>query len=993
MTSTSLERSYQEVRRLIADFAEHLPTYLSPEYSEAQARYDFIDKFLTALGWDVSHNIQKNPLEQEVKVENRVNTEHSQRRADYAFFAAPNFRDVRFYVEAKKPTANLDSADHYFQTIRYGWNSSTPLALLTDFHNFHVMDCRYKPHIDTVSERVVARYRCSEFESEEKFAEIYFLFSREAVHQGALERAAASLPKRRGPAVQRGLFKGGYQSIDDAFLQDLDSHRDELARSLKNRNAWLEGPELTEITQRVLDRLVFLRFLEDKLIESREGVAKFGARGSVWGDFVAASHRLDTTYNGAVFKHHALIDGGKLEVDDLVFGGICEDLADVNSPYNFDVIPIHILGSIYERFLGRIIVTTEKRARVEDKPEVRKAGGVYYTPEYIVRKIVADTVGVQIEGKSPQQIAEMSFADIACGSGSFLLGVYDCLLHYHTVWYNANKDKVRPAECALREDGAFHLTLRKKRDILLRNIYGVDIDSQAVEVAQLSLYLKLLEDETPASARQFQLELAIREALLPSLTRNIVCGNSLVEPDPVGGDMFGTPEDIRLNPFDPKRAFVDVFRRGGFDSLVGNPPYDVMEKERGAASWPHDKLAEYARAREEYHPALGGKLNLFRFFVVRMIQLAREGGRIGVIVPLALLGDISCAATRKHVMVTLDELVAHCFPQKDNPMKRVFREAKISTVVLTGRKRKKQSEARAGVHMRVFPWSAFDDTPREAHIAYRDAALLDPENVPIPLVSERQWELCRKLHTVEGSTPLRDMKGVVVRRGEINQTIYREFISQRDTHARLLKGVEVGRYGINKVLSQGVREWFDEKRFLRSNQPRQIAGERRIATQRITGVDEKSRIVATIVEPPCYFADSTNSIGLSEGAQYPLEVILALLNSKLYQWRFRLTSTNNNVGTNELEAMPFPDVQSRDVKKGSQWSRRVEAIVKGLMAARVSLDDARTQKECDYINRRAVDSEEQLNELVYEAFQLTTEEIGLVETEWGGAARGHAAVS
>ena len=178
-------------------------------------------------------------------------------------------------------------------------------------------------------------------------------------------------------------------------------------------------------------------------------------RGSAWDDFVTASRRLDGIYNGVVFKHNDWLDD-KVQIDDDAFAEICQSLSHVNSPYDFNEIPIHILGSIYERFLGKVIVTTDKRARLEEKPEVRKAGGVYYTPEYIVRYIVENTVGKAIEGKTPAQIAEMRFADIACGSGSFLLGVYDLLLRCHTKYYNENPGKaqrrasIKPTEARRR---------------------------------------------------------------------------------------------------------------------------------------------------------------------------------------------------------------------------------------------------------------------------------------------------------------------------------------------------------------------------------------------------------------------------------------------------------------------------------------------------------------------------------------------------------------
>ncbi len=499
-------------------------------------------------------------------------------------YLAPNFRDVKFYIEAKKPFGDIATPDNYFQTIRYGWNSQTPIAALFDFEQFEIVDCRFKPDLETALQHNLKKFKYTEYADQEKFAEIYWLFSREAVAGGALEKYAESLPKKRG-----AMLRGSYQSMDEAFLEELDAHRDALAHIFKNHNPKLDGDKLTEATQRTLDRLVFIRFLEDKLIEPQNLVARFGERGGAWGDFIAASRRLDGIYNGIVFKKNDILDTPTFKVDDDQFSGICKKLSHVNSAYDFNTIPIHILGSIYERFLGKVIVATDKRARVEEKPEVRKAGGVYYTPEYIVRYIVENTVGKLIEGKTPAQIAEMRFADIACGSGSFLLGVYDLLIRHHTKFYNENPGKAKKGDVMPREDG-LHLSLQKKREILVNNIYGVDIDNQAVEVAQLSLYLKLLQDETPSSTRQYILDFE-QQALLPTLNKNIVCGNSLIGTDILSGELFEPVEERKLNPMNFEDRFPQIFRRVGRVTPCARrrardcPPYQMNYTMPHPANW------------------------------------------------------------------------------------------------------------------------------------------------------------------------------------------------------------------------------------------------------------------------------------------------------------------------------------------------------------------------------------------------------------------------
>ena len=368
MSEQTFSAAHSTVKQLVEDFQTSERKFLEASYSESQARTDFIDKFWIALGWDVNHEREKNPYEQEVKVERSVKIAEQgntrTKKADYAFFGAPNFRDVKFYVEAKKPARNLDNPDDYFQTIRYGWTSNTPLAVLTDFEQFRVIDCRYKPNITTAQnfalEDVKFNYR--DYADEAKFRKIYYLFSRDSVIGGSLDEYAKNLPKRGRGAKQGKLFATAIQkSVDASFLDDLDAYRAELARAFKNKNPDLDGEELTEAVTRTLDRLVFIRFLEDKLIEPETMIDKFDS----WADFVRTSARLNSFYNGVVFKPH-FIDSKDFNANEKVFTDICGELSPQDSPYNFNYIPVHILGSIYERFLGKVIVATDKRATVQE---------------------------------------------------------------------------------------------------------------------------------------------------------------------------------------------------------------------------------------------------------------------------------------------------------------------------------------------------------------------------------------------------------------------------------------------------------------------------------------------------------------------------------------------------------------------------------------------------------------------------------------------------
>ncbi|SBV37728.1 conserved hypothetical protein [uncultured Stenotrophomonas sp.] len=672
-TNADFEQAHKRIRELIDRFEKHAAAYMQPTYQEAEARKDFIDPMFKALGWDVDHEREHNPYEQEVKVERGVTVAKAQKRADYAFHLCPNFRDVRFFVEAKKPSVNLErDADAHFQTIRYGYSAGTPLAVLTDFEQIRVLDCRRRPHPDSVLDQVYKGWRYTDFRDTAKFAEFYWLFSREAHADGSYQRRIEELPKPKGGAKQRGLFKGGYQPVGDSFLEELSEYRETLAKTFKKAEESLDSAALTELVQRTLDRLVFLRFLEDKQIETEIRVTDFGKGKNAWADFQSASRRLDNIYNGIVFKRLPHLDDAGFDVDEDVFGDICERLSAENSPYNFDAIPIHILGSIYERFLGSVIRATDKRAKVEEKPEVRKSGGVYYTPEYIVRYIVAQTVGKQIEGKTPAEIAKLRFADIACGSGSFLLGVYDELLHYHADWYNRpeHAKQAKRDGCVQTEDGTWRLSLAQRRNILQNNIYGVDIDRQAVEVAQLSLFLKLLEDERATSARQYQLDYA-RDAnmkkLLPDLSGNIVCGNSLIGWDIAGMAGLSAEEKLRLNPLDFRDEFPIVMREGGFDAVVGNPPYVLLQDEfRDPTSYDYLK---------SHYTVASFKLDTYHLFFERAGRVLRANGRLGYITPSNFLTNNHLDGLRRFLLsqVRIERIVV--FEGK------VFAGAQVDTAI------------------------------------------------------------------------------------------------------------------------------------------------------------------------------------------------------------------------------------------------------------------------------------------------------------------------
>ncbi len=562
----------QTVLTLIENFERNLDAYRTGQYNETQVRRDFIDPMFKALGWDMDNSQGYAEAYRDVIHEDAIKVGLSTRAPDYSFRIGGA---RKFFLEAKKPSVNVKEAiEPAFQVRRYAWSSKLPLSIVTDFEEFAIYDCRQKPDKSDKASQSRLFY-CTFRDYAEKWDEIAAIFSKDAVLKGSFDKYAGSAKGKRGTT-----------EVDSAFLAEIEGWRDLLARNIALRNTTLTQRELNFAVQQTIDRIIFLRICEDRGIEPYGKLMALQNGVNVYDRLRGLFRAADERYNSGLFhftqeKHRAGAPDEltlHLSINDKPLKEIFKNLYYPDCPYEFSAPSTDILGSVYEQFLGKVIrLTAGNRAVVEDKPEVKKAGGVFYTPAYIVDYIVQHTVGKLLEGKSSKQVAGITILDPACGSGSFLIGAYQYLLDWYLARYveeGAEKNSkgkaahIRPSSAS----GEWRLTTSEKKRILLDHIYGVDIDAQAVEVTKLSLLLKVLEGESGESLNS-QMKL-FHERVLPDLDRNIQCGNSLIGPDFYDSQLDLDAEAAqRINAFDWQVAFPQVFKAGGFDAVIGNPPY------------------------------------------------------------------------------------------------------------------------------------------------------------------------------------------------------------------------------------------------------------------------------------------------------------------------------------------------------------------------------------------------------------------------------------
>jgi type I restriction-modification system DNA methylase subunit len=979
------------------------------QYNESETKNGFIEPLLQLLGWDTQNR-------NEVGLEENI----SGGRVDYSLKINGS---PKVYVEAKPPRVKLTGEEVVTQAITYGYNKRTVnWVLLTDFTEFRLFDVTIRPTKRNVEAGL--RLDLTSQQYLDRFDELWLL-SKESVESGLLDRTL--LPKKLAKLRR---------PVDKEILDDMQRWRELLAKNIYKNQPEITEAQLKEHVQRILDRIIFIRACEDRRLSYGESLKDMvlQRRDDIGPAFMPALKKLfrqyDRDYNSELFDEHPCED---LAID---FPVLKEIILGTYDPYLFDVIGVEVLGNIYEQYLGYVPRLTEKRVKYEPKPEVRKAGGIFYTPEYIVDYIVRNTVGRFLSERKPKEVQTLRILDPACGSGSFLIRAYQEMEFYYQRLKKEAWEKRQQTLAKVFEDQApfsfdegslearWELNVFDKRKLVLEHIFGVDLDEQAVEVSRLSLMLKMLEGEhgiTPG------------RAVLPTLDYNIQCGNSLISGDVLKLQSFFKEDWTKTKSFDWDAHFRKiVVGEDGFDVIIGNPPYVRIQ------TLPKDQVTFF----NKNFVSATGNYDIYALFVEQGLKLLKPGDILGYILPHKFFQAAYGQGLRK--LIAEQKALMEVVNFRDN---QIFEEASTYTCLLFLRK----SSSDKTTTFKYTEVMKLDDPEKKLRLITENDEYQDDRmrigKIPKKQVTEQPWsfsfgaetDLLDKIRSI--GIPLAELadrmfQGIrtsanevyvleTVRSSKNAQILHSEALNQ-DIELEMellypfLKGNEIRRYtceesnqavlipyriqeGKTRLLSEQELEnrypmtWkylLSNKKPLESRENGKMKGEGwygYVYPKNLDLIGKPRIITRDIVDSVSFALDQAGKNVFVSGYgitlkddRYSLKFILALLNSRLLDFIFKKVSTPLRGGFFRTFSQFFGLLSIRTIDFNSSNEKKLHDDLVKLVEVMLNLHQ-REQKakghELEQLKRQIEKTDLEIDERVYELYGITERERKIVEGE------------
>lgn len=851
------------------------------------------------MGWD---------FEEEVWSEIDV----IKKRVDYSFRI--NGID-KFFIEAKPLKADLDNEIYIKQAINYSWNKGVTWAVLTDFESIKIFNAQSESK--SLLDKLVFELPCSEYLID---FERLWLLSKESFKQNGLDEYAT----KHGKKLKK-------LTVNDKLYDDLKKAREILTLSMSRWNEKVDKETIEEGVQRILDRLVFMRVLEDKGLESpilKPILRQWEAdkrKEQLFPLFIKKFRELDDVYNSNIFKKHACEDWE--EYDDS-FKKVIELLYGTHIyEYDFKEIPADILGGVYESYLGYIAqnpIKVDKEGKsgklleIEDKKEIklksrkkRKEQGIYYTPKFVVDYIVNNTLGKKLEDvKSIAELKKIRVLDPACGSGSFLTAALRTINKKYKDFGNRGDQYTKSC-------------------ILLENIYGVDLDPQAVELAKLNLLIEALDEK----------------AKLPDLTGNVRVGNSLISGNKKELEKYFGKNWRDKRPFNWQEEFKEVFDQGGFDVIIGNPPYIRPHK--------IDYITKsYLWKNSEVYKE---KCDIYAAFIEKSIKLLKIGGLVSFIVPHTWLSLESFKDLRLYILENCKILSITQLKNK------IFKDAQVETLVFVFQKSINKDKNK-NTNIKIFNYVKdliFLGLKKQAD--YHDNIFdlsVGTNNTLLFKIAENKEYLHKYVDFFYGLKTADDKKFIT--NNPPNKTDYK----------KLLRRSDVGRYVIN---FNNEYVYYRPDLMIKNKSTARPGEPKRFEENKIIIMDIAKKLVCTLDDEGYYVKDALILKEKFNNNSIDIKYLTALINSKLLNFYYRNKYNVLSVAKNAFFSLPIAKISDENKSLIVKFVDSIISLNKQLKNV------SKNSEKWNEIKKEIEKTDKEIDQKVYELYGLTEEEIRVVE--------------
>ena len=874
-----------KLQNLINDFKDHYDQY--KKELEANTETKLVEPLFELLGWTKKDFVKQEKARRETRLGH----------ADYAFYIGDK---IVFFLEVKKIGVPLErEADK--QVISYALSKRVSFAVSTNFEELKIF---------CVEQEDALRNKFRVFNSPDdylsNFDDLLFL-SKESFEQGLTLKKAES----EGRLKKR-------VSIDKSLLEDLMHMRSLIASDIEvNYHGKYEINEKDEIIQRIIDRLIFIRRCEDTGINPENLTLKEIQDlpdNKAYPELKEIFKRYNDVYNSGLFAIAKDNDCDKITINGAIIKKLAQYLYDSKDEkyiYNFDWIDADVLGQVYEQYLGKLLAQTRSgKAKLTNGQAHRKEQGIYYTPTYIVDYIMKNTVGELLKNKKIK-VKDLKILDPACGSGSFLIKAFDYL-------YNNLSAGKESKQYRIDSQGKYSI----KTEMLKNNLYGVDLDNKAVEITKLNLLLKAAEKD-----RRLPEEIDV----------HIKHGNSLISDETVAG----------LDAFKWEEQFKQIMNNGGFDVVIGNPPYV-----RNTELPNRDKeffIKNYSSARKQY--------DIYVLFFEIGLKLLKNKGYLGFITSNKFIASEYGQKLRELILKQ-----CRVVSLIDVSNLRVFKDASTYPVITILQKTKEEGY-RKNNNISFQKIEDISDLYSNKNITVikQSKFMKNEDNQLLEHKGNKKSDLIKKIE--KDCFKIKNL-----------------FLCQRGSPKNKIKIFDNKTHGsLSCIISRDVNRYcpkVSEKIFVMSDLQNKIISKEKILLPRTV-----LSLKAAYETGNNFIMDRIYYLIFKDGVKTNLKFVTGILNSKLMDFYYKIGFGTTHVGGGylDLRGIQIVELPIKQIPESQQ--QPLIKLVDKMLSLNKRLNEIGDKKtsESAKIEEEIKKTDSEIDNLVYKLYGLTKEEIVIVE--------------